>query len=175
VYKRLFVLIEGNDDERFVSRIVQPILMNKYDYVKPYQYAQRQKKIIVNFVDSIRSMKADFICLGDINDSPCVTAKKRRIKEDKIGDVDDDRIIIVIKEIESWYLAGLDDTCCKKLGIRIYNATDNISKETFDVLISKSKPGSGISCMLEILKNFDVMVAKQKNKSFDYFHRNYLQ
>lgn len=175
VYKRLYVLIEGNDDERFVNRIVKPIIANNYDHVGTYKYAKKSKKIIVRFINNISSMGADFICLGDINDSPCITAKKQRIQEDKIGDVDDDRIIVIIREIESWYLAGLDDTRCKKLRIRTYNATDDINKEEFEVLISRNKSGSRISCMLEILGNFDITVAKQKNNSFAYFHRNYLQ
>ena len=38
---------------------------------------------------------------------------------------------MIIKEIESWYLAGLDTSDGKQLGISIFDTTDNISKEQF--------------------------------------------
>jgi len=120
-------------------------------------------------------MKANFICLADINDSPCVTAKKQTLQQHKIGNVGDDRIIVLKKEIESWYLAGLGDTCCGKLGIPSCDATDSIDKEQFETLISRSGHTPKMNCMSEILKNFDMMTATQKNQSFNYFHRKYLQ
>ena len=42
------------------------------------------------------------------------------------------RVLIVCKEIESWYLAGLTDNDCKKMGIAdSLNDTDHLSKEQF--------------------------------------------
>lgn len=74
---------------------------------------------------------------------------------------------MVIKKIESWYLAGLDDSPCKQLGIPSYTNTEDITKEQFNRLMSK-KFDSRIDFMQEILKYFQVEIAKQKNKSFNY-------
>ncbi len=118
-------------------------------------------------------MKADYIILTDINHSPCVTQRKNLLKTKKIKSrlVEDDNIFVVIKEIESWYLAGLDKETHKKLGISYSEKrTDSLTKERFDGLMS-NKYVSRIDFMQEILENFQLETAKQKNKSFNYFSK----
>lgn len=60
MFKELYFLIEGNDDERFFQLIVEPILKDGYDYIGYYQYAQRPKGKIQQFIQSILSKHADF-------------------------------------------------------------------------------------------------------------------
>jgi hypothetical protein len=167
-YKRLWVLLEGNDDDRFFEGVIRPIFENTYDSVRPWQYAQKQIKKAKNFLRAIKSMGSDYFFWGDINSLPCVTAKKNRIKRRYGAGIDINNVIIVVKEIESWYLAGLDDKARKKLGIRTFHNTDNITKEEFNNLIP-NRFDSRIDIMVEILKRFSVETAKQKNKSFAYF------
>lgn len=78
----------------------------------------------------------------------------------------------MIKEIESWYLAGLDAQACKEFNIHNVPETDSITKEQFDALIPE-KFISRIDFMLEILKVFSIESAKQKNMSFKYFIMKY--
>jgi hypothetical protein len=167
-YNLLFILIEGDDDERFFESVVKPFLQERYSAIRFWQYAEENEKRKVNFIKSINSMKADYICIGDIDDVPCITAKKEKITDDFSKKITVDRIAIVIKEIESWYLAGLDETVSKKLGIRKkIKTTDNITKEHFNQLIPKKMPRPEF--MLKILENYDVEVADGKNRSFGYF------
>ena len=93
------------------------------------------------------------------------------VKKKSYGDKD--KIIVVIKEIESWYLAGLDNEVCRQLKINNFADTDNVTKEKFNALIPK-KFTSRIDFMLEILKNFSIEIAKQKNNSFRYFVEKYV-
>ncbi|MFQ6057194.1 MAG: hypothetical protein ACE5J3_14580, partial [Methanosarcinales archaeon] len=80
----------------------------------------------------------------------------------------EDKIIVVVKEIESWYLAGLDENTSKKLGIRKkIRTTNSITKEEFNQLIPKNMPR--IEFMRKILKNYDVEIAKVRNRSLGYF------
>ncbi|MFZ2146879.1 MAG: hypothetical protein WAV28_06635 [Sedimentisphaerales bacterium] len=167
-YKRLWVLLEGNDDERFFERLIKPIFENTYDFVRSWQYAQTQTKTVKDFLRSIKSMSSDYFFWGDINNLPCVTAKKNRIKRRYGVRIDLNNVIIVVKEIESWYLAGLDDKVCKELGVRTFRKTDNITKEKFQELMPR-KFDSRIDFMFEILKRFSMNTAKRKNKSFNYF------
>lgn len=78
-YKRLFILLEGDDDERFFEKILKPFFQKRYSWEKPLKYSRRKKEKIVNYVNSINSMKADYIFASDRNDAPCVTAKKEKI------------------------------------------------------------------------------------------------
>ena len=86
--------------------------------------------------------------------------------------IDNDKMIVVIKEIESWYLAGLDNEVCRQLKINNFADTDNVTKEKFNALIPK-KFTSRIDFMSEILKYFSIEIAKQKNNSFQYFVEKY--
>ncbi len=167
-YKRLWILLEGNDDERFFERLIKPIFENTYDFVRSWQYAQTQTKKVKSFLRSIESMNSDYFFWGDINSLPCLTAKKNKIKREYGIRIDIKNVIIVVKEIESWYLAGLNDIARKELGIRTFSNTDNITKEKFEELMPK-KFDSRIDLMVEILKRYSVETAKQKNRSFNYF------
>ena len=170
-YKLLFIWVEGDDDERLFNKTLAPKFQEKYNAVKIIKYATMKKEKVDSFIESIKAMGADYIYSTDINDSPCVTAKKGKILN-RYKNIESDKIIIVVKEIESWYLAGLDSKACKQLKISNFASTDNITKEKFNALIPK-KFTSRIDFMSEILKNFSIDMAKQKNNSFRYFVEKY--
>ncbi|MDI6767778.1 MAG: hypothetical protein QME52_13235, partial [Bacteroidota bacterium] len=123
-YRRLFIWVEGADDVRFFERIIEPKLQQKYNFVKTSPYANLKKEKVGNFLNSIKAMGSDYIFLTDINGSFCVPAKKQEI-QNKFRDVDEDKIIVVIKEIESWYLAGLDKKVERKFKLRTFKDTDD--------------------------------------------------
>ena len=81
--------------------------------------------------------------------------------------VDKSKIRIVQREIESWYLAGLDKINCTKYKIKYLERTDEVSKEKFDSMIPKKLDHT--SFQIEILKYFDKECAKSRNYSFDSF------
>ena len=167
-YKLIFILIEGDDDERFFESVVKPFIQERYSAIKFWQYAEENEKRKVNIIKSINLMKADYICVGDIDDVPCVTSKKEKITDDFGKKIKADKIVIVVKEIESWYLAGLDENASKNLGIRKkIGTTDNVIKEHFNQLIPNKMPRPVF--MQKILENYDVKVAEGKNRSFEYF------
>ncbi len=175
-YKELYIFVEGEDDERFVERILKPILEKKYDYVVIVKYAKEEYEWRNNFIKSIKSIGADYIYVTDINNSPCITGKKNIIKQ-KCRDIDIDKIIIVIKEIEGWYIAGIGQKIAKKLKIKLTHNVDanEITKEQFNSLIPRQFKDSRTNFMIEILKHYDIKLARKRNKSFDYFIRKFIE
>ncbi len=170
-YKALFIFVEGPDDRRFFETIIKPLFERQYDLVKISLHSNLKKEKIKNWLRSLKSMKANYIFVKDINNAPCVTAKKQSIIK-KYKTIDKERIIVVIKEIESWYLAGLTEHVLKKFKISPFNTTDKVDKEQFNRLIPQ-KFDSRIDFMIETLKNFSIDIAMQKNKSFRYFIKKY--
>ena len=108
-YKRLFIFVEGPDDLRFFEKVAVPIFYGKYDLVECISYSNMKNKKIKDWMRSIKAMKADYIFVTDINDSPCVIEKKSIIINQLKNSVAQEQIIVTIKEIESWYLAGITD------------------------------------------------------------------
>ena len=186
-YRRLFVLVEGEDDERFFNSVIRPIFEKEYSLIQFWQYSQKKKEKVNRYLNSIKSMQiagmADFLVVADLDDSPCVTDRQERVltrfrglsadaaKPD--GPRRTSRIFIVCREIESWYLAGLSDTECKRMGIATgLQNTDHLTKEQFLGLIP-GRFNSRAEFMLEILSAFDHETARTKNSSFSYFMQKY--
>ncbi len=165
--KQLFIFLEGNDDERFFENVVMPLFQERYSMIRFWKYSQRKPSKVANFIRSIRAMNADYIFARDLNSDPCITSKKGQITK-KFNLLAEEKIIIVAKEIESWYLAGMDEKTSKKLSIRKkIQSTDTITKEDFNRLIPKNMPR--IEFMRKILENYDIEIGKKKNSSFEYF------
>ena len=169
-YRILFIFLEGDDDERFFDRVIKPTYEQIYDHVQLWKYAQAKKQKVNDFLQSINAMKkAEYLFVSDMDESPCVTDKKER-RASEFEKLSEDRILIVCREIESWYLAGLNDEGCRQIGIPPSYNTDRISKEQFDDIVPK-KFVSRIDFMQEIMKVFDQNTALTRNTSFGYFMR----
>jgi hypothetical protein len=164
---RLFLFVEGNDDERFFSRIIVPLFKERYASVEIISYASMKSEKVCHFVRSIIDMGHDFLLFADIDEERTVREKKALVKG-RFCTLTDDRIVIIIKEIESWYLAGLDEKTQKRLGIGPYRTTDHITKEIFNKMIPRSY-NSRISFMIEVLSFYSTLEAQGRNRSISYF------
>jgi len=115
----------------------------------------------------------DHIIFSDLNDCPCCPQKRFEI-ENIINLKVKIRIVVVEPEIEAWLLAGINQNISKKLKIPYIKDTNNIKKEDFIKMISK-RFDSKLDAELEILKYFDIDLAKQRNTSFKYFWNKYVK
>jgi len=173
---KLYIFVEGDYDEKFFSNIIKSKFEKKGYFVKIMKYAEQTKEYVKNFIKSINAIpNADYIFLADINSEPCITLKKQELKR-RYENLDTNKIIVVKKEIESWYLAGLDQTKLKKLKIKFTNKnhyynTESITKEEFEKLIPDNLKRTEF--YLSILENFCIDTACQKNKTFNYFIKKY--
>ncbi len=163
---KLFIFVEGTEDELFFESIIKPLFTERYSDVRIWEYSQENLKRRRNFIRSIQAMQADYLYVTDINNAVCVTAKKESIVEG-IGP-EKDRIIVVVREIEGWYLAGISTEKAKKLGIQDFRETNEITKEQFNRLIPE-EIGSRLVFMQNILKEYNIEIAKEKNKSLRHF------
>ncbi len=168
MYRWMHVLVEGRDDKEFFNVVIRPILQEQYDHVQIWEYAGATIERRISYLRSAQAMNADYIFVTDINTSPCVTARKGHLVERHRNVVDPGRTIVVRREIESWYMAGIGDEACQELGLASLPHTDNITKEQFEKLIPQ-RFVSVVDFMSEILKKFSMETAKRKNKSFRYF------
>lgn len=170
--RRLFIFVEGSDDQRFFSRIIVPRLEGTYASVEIITYACMKSVKVCRFVRSITAMDHDFILCGDIDQERTVKAKKAVLKS-RFCVLSDDRIVIIIQEIESWYLAGLDDRSQRRLALHPYQRTNHITKELFNRMIPRFYT-SRIAFMADILDLFSLETALEKNRSLRYFYGRFM-
>ena len=169
--KRLFLLVEGEDDVRFFGRIIKPLFIIYYDSVEIIPYASIKRTKVDNFLKSIRLMNNDYIFIADIDTEQSVRDKKQ-VLYSHFSHIDGGSIIVVIKEIESWYYAGLSSESVQNLNVPELPSTDDLTKEDFNHLIPR-KYDSRIDFMFEILKYFSIDTAGKKNHSFRFFVERY--
>jgi hypothetical protein len=128
-------------------------------------------KLVRKYLKSINRMGDDYIFTRDLDSSPCVTLCKQRITRKYAAE--SERIAVVCKEIECWYLGGLDRIAVQKIGIkRVHANTNELTKEDFDAIIP-SKP-SRMEVMQQIIELYDTEIGKLKNTSFQYFVRKWV-
>ena len=168
---RIFILVEGEDDVRFFGRIINPLFASRYDSVEIFPYASIKREKVNNFLKSVRMMKNDYIFVADIDRERSVKDKKH-ILYYHFSNIEQGSIVVVIKEIESWYYAGLTTESARSLDVPVLAVTDDLTKEDFNKLIP-STFDSRIDFMFEILKYFSLYEARLKNHSFGYFVQRY--
>jgi endonuclease/exonuclease/phosphatase family metal-dependent hydrolase len=143
------------------------LLGSSYDFILAWKYSQKKAEKVQAFLRSINSMGADYLLLGDLNAHPCFPEKRQAVLR-TYAQLDAKQVIIVIREIESWYLAGLPDD--NSLGVRPPPNTSTVTKEQFNGGIPE-RFDSRIDYMVEVLKLFDIHTATERNPSFHYFAR----
>lgn len=170
----LYILLEGNDDERFFNRVLLPYFEARGFSVRIWKYACEKRKTTIQFLKSLRSQGLGFIFVRDIDSATSVRAKKEELVRIYEG-LTRERIAVVVMEIESWYLAGADGELLKRYGINpaFFASTDALTKEGFNRLIPRRIPR--VVFMQEILRRFHIEQARERNRSFQYFTDRWME
>jgi hypothetical protein len=163
----MHVLVEGPDDRELFDAVIRPILRRRYDHVQVWEYAREKIERRIDYLRSIQAMHVDYLFMGDFNTSPCITKRKEDLLRCYEPMLHASRTVVVRAEIESWYLAGMNDEDCRELRIPIIRHTDDITKEQFDRL-KPARFDSVADFMAEILKRFSIDSAMGRNRSFGY-------
>lgn len=170
--KRLFIMVEGEDDIRFFGRIIKPLIAPSYHSVEIIPYACIKRAKVTKFLKSVALMKNDYIFVADIDNERSVRDKKQ-VLFSRYDDINGQSIVVVIREIESWYLAGISFDAAQAIGVPDLSTTDDLTKEDFNAVIPL-RFDSRIDFMFEILKSFSLETAVKKNASFRFFYTRYL-
>lgn len=169
----IYILVEGNDDERFFESILFPLFRDRGRRVKIWKYAREKRSRTEKFIRTLQTSGFTYILVRDIDRAPSVLAKQKEVASWYHHAIPKHRIAVVVVEIESWYLAGLDERAAWALGLpEPPGCTDGVSKEDFNLLIPDGM--SRIHFMREILRRYDVGTAERQNRSFAYFTGRWL-
>ena len=170
-----YILVEGQSDKLFVDRILLPEILARRPglYVKSVEHAEKSSKLVRGIVGTATKSGKHYVFLCDLDNCSCY-GLKRTESTNKYPCLDRTRIVVVNREIESWYLAGLDSTCCHDLGIPFIPRTDGITKERFAEM-RPSRLRTNLDFMLEILDLYDLQhaLSEARSGSLAYFCANH--
>lgn len=160
----LYLFVEGSDDERFFR--------NHYANrnIKTINYANMTPKLVNNMLRGIKRGDSSYLFFADSDGCSSDVRIQRTIS--KYTECEASQVVVVCFEIESWYLAGLNQPDAQKMGVKFVSITDTVTKEQFNSLIPRKK--NRLEFILEILQKFDREGALQRNASYRRFRANAL-
>jgi hypothetical protein len=165
-------MVEGNDDQRLIESVFVPVLRSKDICAIPWRYSQRPDEEVEGILRSYRQMRkagiGDYLYLADadVDEEPCATQKRENI-ESQFTHLEQERIVVVYEEIETWYIAGVPAEARQRLGLPP-NVPQRLTKEQFNHIVPAGM--ARIDFMVELLKAHRIENAK-KETSYDYFCR----
>lgn len=169
-YRRLLIFCEGPDDERFFNSVVKPRLTDTYDLIRTVPYAERKSEEVGAYLRNALQRDIDVLFVRDLDPKPCIPACIESVRTAFGEALPEESIYVVVKEIESWYAAGLPRQRTEEMLGRPLQRTDDLTKEKFNNLLPDD--ASRIDFMQRLLEHFDVSRARRKNHSFGYFCSN---
>lgn len=163
---KMFVYVEGAHDKIFVDNILS-IYFSEHNLPKiiSIPYAQKPRNEMNKDIKSKSKHNYLFLSDLDIDKFPCITSRKEN-RINTYEDLESSKIIIVKAEIESWYLAGVDNSLSPFKNFDIPDNTESVTKEEFDSMIGEC---SKLDMLMEISKCYDFKLARERNSSFNYF------
>lgn len=102
-----YLWVEGDDDERFVKSIFVPYL-TKFEHTQVVRYASMKDKKISDFLKSVDKMNAASFFFADRDSAATIDDRVSGLRR-RYSIPDTCQVIIVCREIEGWYLAGIDN------------------------------------------------------------------
>jgi hypothetical protein len=167
--RRFNIWVEGDRDSRLIDAVAGPLMSPLK--LKILDYRQQNKTTTNKALRAARRLGNSYFFMADQDRAPCAGSRKSKLIE-KYPDLDEGSIIVVSREIESWYIAGIDSELAGRLGIRnLPSLTDDCVKSDFEAL-RPTRFDSEVDFMIEVARGFNIETARRKNRSFDYLiHR----
>ena len=171
--RNLFVFVEGKEDIIFVKNVLHNIFQKKSINIIPIPYQTTRNHEVKKHIKASRA-NHDYVMLSDLDSHtyPCITSRKDQRIEELDCEITPDKIIIVVEELENWCLAGIDTNIGEYSDFVIPENTDNITKEDFDEILSKTSFNKN-KLFNYLSFNFNPDLAVKRNKSFKYFLEKY--
>lgn len=174
-FPSLYLLVEGPDDQRFFqSEIIDRTIKQLYRTVHVITWTNEPRDDLVNLVSGIIRNEGHYIFLLDKDSAFVCLEAVRQYALQRCPNINSSRILIVIREIESWYLAGIDSSLATRFDLSIPADTSDLAKSRLEQVARTLKFASPADFMVEILKTFSITNARGRNASFDRLLNRYL-
>jgi len=166
--RQLYVFVEGDDDKRLFDQVVRKKLELAFRPIHIVKYAEMANRKVNGFLETAYESQSRVIFAADIDKSDNSEACSSRCRS-SYSELHREDVVCVIREIEGWYLAGLDGQLLRICAPRVPASTDTVGKGQFESLVPKRYGGSVLAFKEAILECFSIRAARQRNSSFRAF------
>lgn len=176
MHRPFTAFVEGPSDARFFDRIVKPNLRKVYAPISVVEYAHLPDRIVNGFIRTLNSSGEGYVLLCDVDDYACVPSRLDSITG-RHPELPRNKVQVVVREIEGWYLAGVSRQHCHRLKLRaskLSKGTNELTKENLSSFREQDSPLSVIELMTSICGCFQIALARQRNRSFNRFCSRFL-
>lgn len=82
-HSKLFVFVEGINDEDFLKKVIEPVISNSFEQVVYIRYKKTNPGDVANKLRGILKIpQANYIFLHDFDEHPCITKCKKTVLEE---------------------------------------------------------------------------------------------
>ena len=161
-----YLFVEGYYDEIFVKKISEQLQIKCE--IKIVKYAEMQDAKVSRYLQSLISQKIHFLFIADrdIDHYKSIVDREKELYR-RYPFLNSSNHILVIPEIEGWYIAGLDQRSVKKLKLKNLPPPDDCTKEKFIATLPSQLDGTPIRN--DILDLYDIHFAETRSSSFRKF------
>lgn len=163
----VLLLVEGPTDRRFFERIILPRARQRGLRFRVVEWSTLTMGERRRIVEDAKRANRKYGFVADQDDHPCVSSKKRSLRR-TMDFLADERIHVVTREIEGWYLAGLNQRASAQAGVSwsaINGGTERI-RSTSIAAIDKESFRTRDQLLLAALELFDFYRAVRVSPSF---------
>jgi hypothetical protein len=173
----IYCLVEGESDAQFLDYLNNFCATHGGEVVlRSIPYANRgHLEFVKKKVKSLRHSKVKFLLLKDLDSAPCLVDKVTAIVGE-INDLTPKDVVIVVKQIESWFLAGVQDTdplfqWCTPSQRSKLASPETVDKNFFLTLVKRKKDLFSNEVLLRAycLENYDINTALNRSPSLKRF------
>jgi len=160
--------VEGTTDKTFAETVIRPLIEARYERIIVSEMSRVEKDVRKKLIYEFERFSSTVVILVDGNGRPCITASKNHARQAFGGYPVDDLVVVVESEIESYYLAGLSAEGAQQVSVTVSDKTSSVSKENLRKLMKCEHATPFLPLLYTLLEYFDVRLARQRNRSFDY-------
>jgi hypothetical protein len=170
---KIFFVVEGLDDQRFVERIICPQLKNtRYYFGGIQQHAEMKDVKVKGLIKTYVDLKFEFIFMCDFDSGPCFTVRKNR-HSSRYSPLPNERVLVVKKKIEGWYMAGVDKSFFKKHRLECPGDVENVDKHVIEEMAQRAKMDL-TDFKIELLRNYNWNKGLERCPSLRRLNQKYL-
>lgn len=164
------IFVEGFDDKLFFEKLRKKLCLPENTLF--YEYACKKNDNIRAYLRSLDTIpNASYLFTADLDIHGDTVETAIEAISNKFG-ASPEKIQIVVKEVEGWYLAGLEGYRLGEKSLKHNGSTDQIDKEAFNYIIEPVLKSSisRTDILIRILNQYSIDAARNNNTSFKHFH-----